>query len=662
MNTYNIEKQSNILLSLFLGFIVLFGNAILTTNAIAATNLTFTSHPTNTIMGRDNFAPEKEIDYYYDLHLKNLAKVLLYSKDVKLNDIGNFYSWIGFDFDRSNLSAKSVAYANAKNIQLMLDIYRDYNKNYLKNDATLTELLNTVQHQTNLIFSLIKNKDLTFSEFTNRFAQIGRNFGLHTIENKFAERLERIDNFNSKKLLNYFNKFRFHAFRGQIRFDGESLNAESIYEDALRIVQIINQIQKYAISDIIISNFSSVAQINEIKKLKKSYNISNINTIPLVETNQDVAYAVNNLQKIVKADNISQIMKAGSDDTRFSGLAASILNLAKLGYAMQQLKNSDMFNSQQAKTPILFIGMGSSIERLGGPVFFRSMLAGILGDNESNRTIQGGELEYFANITNAEEKLKTEIAIVKKRAKINFNEIVSISSIIKECFLDRYQNIYKNDLKRNDLNQLILNGTNLAYAMDNYQAGSRYKKRIIVNSENKLTNNFTDLFNNTRAIDFQTSFVLSGIHPEFIPYKYLSQKQVDKILSFKENKIMKTYITGIYVLSKQMNPNFYKALDLPVSNTIYKQFNEGFSIFTQIIEKYFPELKQEIDTKLEQEKYLNYSKNTNKEIVKILSTETDLINKYKNGAISFKIMTNKLHKLNYEIARLRNLLSLAVKN
>jgi hypothetical protein len=657
-----MKKQSNILLLLSLVLIALFGNVILTTNAIASINLTFTSHPTNTTMGRGNFSPEKEIDYYYDLHLKNLAKALLHSKEIKLNDIGNFYSWIGFDFDRSNLSAKSVAYANAKNIQLMLDIYIDYNRDYLNNDTTLTKLLDTIQHQTNRIFSLIKNKDLTFSEFIDRFTQISLNFGLHTMENQFAERLERIDNLNSKKLLSYFNKFRFHAFRGQIRFDGESLNAESTYEDALRIVQIINRIQKYAISDIIISNFSSVTQINEIKRLKKSYDISNINTIPLVETNQDVDYMVRNLQNVVKADNISQIMKAGSDDTKFSGLAASILNLSKLGYAMQQLKDSDMFISQHAKTPILFIGMGSSIERLGGPVFFRSMLAGIIGDNESNRTIQGGELEYFTNITKAEEKLKTEIAIEKNRAKINFTEIESVSAIIKECFLDQYQNIYQNDLRRSDLNQLISNGTNLAYVMDNYQAGSRYKKRIMADSENKLTNNFTDLFQNTRAIDFQTSFVLSGIHPEFIPYKYLSQKQVDKILSLRDNKIMKTYITGIYVLSKQMNPNFYKALDLPVSNTVYKQFNEGFSVFTQIIENYFPELRQEIDSKLKQENYLNYSESASNEMIRILSAETDLINEYKAGVISFKQMTDKLHELNYEIAKLRNLLSLEVKN
>ncbi len=135
----------------------------------------------------------------------------------------------------------------------------------------------------------------------------------------------------------------------------------------------------------------------------------------------------------------------------------------------------------------------------------------------------------------------------KKSERISYAEIESVSLIIKEYFLDRYQEIYKENTKRNDLNQLILNGTNLAYAMDNYQAGSRYKKRIALNSENKLINNFTDLFKNTRAIDFQTSFVLSGIHPEFIPYKYLNQKQIDKILSFKENKIMKTYITGIYV-------------------------------------------------------------------------------------------------------------------
>ena len=89
-------------------------------------------------------------------------------------------------------------------------------------------------------------------------------------------------------------------------------------------------------------------------------------------------------------------MKAGSDDTKFSGLATSIINLAKLGYALQNLNHKER--------PILFIGMGSSLERLGGPTFFRKMLANIMGDNETNRTIQGGEIESFSTERSTLEK------------------------------------------------------------------------------------------------------------------------------------------------------------------------------------------------------------------------------------------------------------------
>ena len=73
----------------------------------------------------------------------------------------------------------------------------------------------------------------------------------------------------AKKLLSYFNKFRFQAFRGQIRFDGDTLTSGTEHENIFKIIKNINQIQDYAISDIIISNFSTIKQIEIIKKLKK---------------------------------------------------------------------------------------------------------------------------------------------------------------------------------------------------------------------------------------------------------------------------------------------------------------------------------------------------------------------------------------------------------
>ena len=50
---------------------------------------------------------------------------------------------------------------------------------------------------------------------------------------------------------------------------------------------------------------------------------------------------------------------------------------------------------------------------------------------------------------------------------------------------------------------------------------------------------------------------------------------------------------------------------------ILREFEKGQIELEAKIEKYFPELKQEIDAKLKQEKYLNYSKNANNEIIKM---------------------------------------------
>ena len=39
-----------------------------------------------------------------------------------------------------------------------------------------------------------------------------------------------------------------------------------------------------------------------------------------------------------------------------------------------------------------------------------------------------------------------------------------------------------------------------------------------------------------------------------------------------------------------------------------------------------------------------------------------IVDEYKKGIISFKILTNKLYELNYKIAKLRNLLFLGIKS
>ncbi len=661
-----------ILLSIITSLIALI--LFLAINVMAATNLTFTAHPTNVAMGSQNFAPQKEIDYYYDKHLSNLAEILLYDANNYLQDIGQFYSWIGYDFDRSNLNAKNIVYANIKGINMLLDIYDNYNRKWLNDDSVFSNLLEKIRYYVKSVKLLILDQELQTAQFIQKFSDIADDFNLSKVERDITERLKVI-NFSADltkkpfitKLLKYFAKFKFQAFKGQVRLDGNTLNSEIQYHDIFEIVKNINQIQDYAISDIIISNFSSIEQIKIIKKIKSSYNLSNISTIPLLETEEDVDYAINNIEQILAIDNISQIMKAGSDDTKFSGLATSIINLAKLGYAIQETSH---------QKPILFLGMGSSTERLGGPVFFRKMLANIMGDNETNRTIQGGELESLASKESILKKLKNEIDISKTRTYItpdNAQETKHLSYVIKNSLAKEYQELHSSKIKRDSLNEIIADATNLAYLLDNYQAGSRYKRKITINidsnainnsalNSNALTNNFVDVFNNTRAINFQTIFALSGIHPEFTPYAYLTFKQINDLLLFKDNRIIKTYLTGMCILSKQMNPDFYLALDLPKSSKFYKDYTKGIKIFAKIIKENLTNLCDKTEQNLINEKYLDYSDKTQQEIRQNLATAKVIINQYHNNQLSFKELNNKLLDINHKIAILRNLLSLKIKN
>ena len=113
-----MKDKYHLLLAFVISLIVCLNGQI----ANAKTHLTFTAHPTNTKMGKENFSTHKEIDYYYDNLLINLPKVILSDTGKYLDEIGGLYSWIVYDFDRSNLTAKDISYANIKGMNIMLNI------------------------------------------------------------------------------------------------------------------------------------------------------------------------------------------------------------------------------------------------------------------------------------------------------------------------------------------------------------------------------------------------------------------------------------------------------------------------------------------------------------------------------------------------------------
>jgi hypothetical protein len=618
----------------------------------AQTNLTFTAHPTNIHLGNAMYNPKDEINYY-NQYLKNIAYVLLYDGHEHVEDIGNFYSWIGYDFDRSNLTAVDVAYAYNENIALMIDVYKEYIVKCLNNDVTLSSILNRLSFYVSQVKILITNKDLEFDNFIKQFQQISKSFELKDLEAQFATRLAKLSEDKADTLLHFFNKFRFQLVRGQVRFSGPDIMTDPKYIDVLKVMSIINATQDYAISEIVIANFSSIKQIAEIKGLKDVYRLTNLATIPLVETEKDVDYLLANLEEIMASDRISQIMKAGSDDTKFSGMASSILNFAKVGRALERLNSKDK--------PIFFIGMGTSLERSGGPNFYRKMLASIMGKNETNRTIQGGELEKFKTPSSALIKLEDEIEISNSNGHVSQEDVEVLSSAFKDTLIGRYQSLY-NDADRRATLDYLIKDSSLAFVMDNFQAGSRYKRKITLDESGKLVNKFQDLFEDTRAIDFQTTFALSGLHPEFVSFDQLTTKEEDFICRHKSNPILRTYITGLTALRAQINPDFYQALGLDVKQNFYKSVLSGVDSFDKVSKSCFKDLKDEIASELDEEQYLDYSQNSHKAIVDNLSKQHIAVGAYRAKEINFTDLQKSLYDLNKDTALRRNLLGVAVKN
>lgn len=473
------------------------------------TSLTFTAHPTNTKMGSAMHNPKAEIDFYYESLLYNVIDVLLNDGHRLLEDIDQFYSWIGYDFDRSNLTAIDVAYSNAKSIEMSCRLYQKFNETHL-NDGTLKMLLNSLmEFLTQKAQPLLRNKEgLSFNELLEKFEKLYDSFSIEDLEKSFTDKLKTLAVCDemAHRMLIHFEKFRFGAFRGQVRVNGPDMYNQGYYDDIFRVLKVLNKFQDYAVSNLIIANFANIDMMMLLKQFKSENNLQNIGSVPLLESEEDIDYLIANLTEIMDADNIPMIMKAGSDDTKFNGLASSILSFGRLGYAMQNL------DVEKYQKPKLFIGMGTSVERLGGPVFFRKMLGEIIGDNRSNRTIQGGELLTFSTTESTIEKLMTEIDISQVRNTITLKEIKEVEPFINEI-AENYRRVFE-PANRSFVNAIICD-TMFGYVMDNFQAGSRYKRKIDLNKEGSFVNKFTDIMDHTRAIDFQTSWSLCGIHPEF---------------------------------------------------------------------------------------------------------------------------------------------------
>ncbi len=626
----------------------------------AKTNLTFTSHPTNTKLLDAMYSAQAEIDYYHK-KLANIFEVFLYEEENLLAGIDNLYSWIGYDFDRSNLTALDVLYSYNSATKIITKTYKNYIEYKLANDYYSDAILDSLAsiklctQEIDQLLSLNKQfKDLNDKFFITLNSALNK---LAIAKKEFELILQDIKHTKIQKLRDIFKKFNFTIAIPQLRFTSDELNnfnqAEKSFKDILKVVSSIIKTQPKANFDIIIANFSSIKQIQNLKKLKNKYSTTNVNTIPLVETEKDVDYVIANLVKIISSDKISQIMKAGSDDTKYSGLASSILNFSKVAVAIEDLKTKNK--------PILFIGMGSSLERSGGPIFYRKMLAEILGTNYTNRTLQGGELELFSSRKSSLAKLQSEIAISNTHSSIDRKALNETYAAFSRGIMKHYQKLYTDIEDRKILNYLI-DDSSLGFVMDNFQAGFRYKQKITEDINGNTINKFKDIFDDTRAIDFQTTFALSGLHLEFIPITKLSEKEETWLCENNHNQFVKTYISALLLLSQQIHPEFYKALGLDETAEIFQLVIKGYNKFQNIKDKCFASLNSEIIEKLKKETFLDNSKSATTAIARALSKANKYVQLYKSKKITLNDLRKKLLELNYIIAKERNLLNEDVKN
>ena len=112
----------------------------------------------------------------------------------------------------------------------------------------------------------------------------------------------------------------------------------------------------------------------------------------------------------------------------------------------------------------------------------------------------------------------------------------------------------------------------------------------------------------------------------------------------------------------QIHPEFYRALGLDEKAEIFQLVMSGYNKFQNIKDKCFASLNAEIIEKLKEETFLDNSKSATNKITQSLAKATKYIKLYKSKKITFGNLRKKLLKLNYVVAKERNLLNEAIKN
>ena len=267
----------------------------------AKTNLTFTSHPTNTKLLDAMYSAQGEVDYYHE-KLANIFDVFLYEEENLLPEIDNLYSWIGYDFDRSNLTALDALYSYNSATRIMAKIYKNYIEYLLANDYYSNAILDSLAsiklctQKIDQLLSLNRPfKDLNDKFFISLNSELNK---LAIAKREFELILQDIKHTKIQQLRSLFEKFNFTLAMPQLRFTSDELSnfneAEKSFKDIFKVISSIIKTQPNANFDIIIANFSSIKQIQNLKKLKKKYSIINTSTIPLVETAKDIDYVIAN--------------------------------------------------------------------------------------------------------------------------------------------------------------------------------------------------------------------------------------------------------------------------------------------------------------------------------------------------------------------------------
>lgn len=511
---------------------------------------------------------------YHKVAIPNLINAFSMAYELGLKDPEDFFeipgTWIAFDFDNHpEMKLGLITYTHAHMLNVTINCYiKIVLEASILDIEEIQEILEHFQRilryckKIQDLSDLVRAKKINKSEFYRDLPI----FNLRSIERQITQTLEKLSinekNYSnkvletSKKLLSLIKVFKLTGCLGQIRLSGEDLydinNIKEIIHDILKEISILNN-NGNAADMLIIANFLSLTQYNNVKELLQRYNIQGMEIIPLLET-----FSASN-------DTDSKITMIASSDTR-----------QRDGLLLTELRVLREYKNNPSK--FIYMGQGITAERGGGPFKLLHQKYTALTHAQRKRHIRTIQGFFFTSEYISKDLVFNSVLNGAKYVNLgdDFKPTTEYMDFLFD--LDNIVGVPQREMqKTEEFNDLYVKNPYIKTSVDffNY-AGSRELGKEITNVKN------------SRAIiqAFINSDRCSFTHPELAYWDKISQYHLRKITQYYyDNNPHFIYILYNYAfMIRRYNLEFaadYAKMD--TNNKYYEVYLKGYSALKNIL-------------------------------------------------------------------------------